>query len=310
MKRFLIKIVLLTLAFVVVNMVMLFSVPRDKNHYMRTYSAKIQQLDATPPPRIIFIGGSNIPFGISSPVIADSLHRPVIDLGLQAGIGARYLLKDCLPYVRKGDVVVLQLEYEHFYGTNKGDQEVFLLFLLENNWRNWTQLDAIQWKFVLADIPTQAIANMKRVRRYLRKHTFDTPIQGDKFDYVKSGFNKWGDEVSHLHFPSTYTPSVIPTNKVVDKDFINWMDHILNQYEKAGAKVLMLPPVCVKSQYASSYSEDIGRELHRIGRPYVTSPDALVLDDSLAFNTGYHLNAKGVEKNTQRIISILSQHLP
>ena len=78
------------------------------------------------------------------------------------------------------------------------------------------------------------------------------------------------------------------------------------EYEKAGIKVVMLPPVCVESQFKASYNEEIAKELNRVHLSYIIEPDSMVLPDSCAFNTGYHLNQKGVELNTRKIIRILS----
>lgn len=304
MQRFLIKFSILAVVFAAVNLLLLFCVPKDKNFYLAEYSEKVALLDTTAQPRMVFIGGSNIPFGINSETISDSLHYHAINFGLHGGIGPRYLLTDCLPYMKKGDVAVLQLEYEHFY--NGGNGESYLLFMMANDWRHCDLLNLTQWKYILTDIPGQAVFNAKRLRKYVTKHTFDTPSDGKKFDYAKSGFNAWGDEVSHLQFLSSYSQPEQPETKVVDKEFVDWLAEAIVKYEEAGVKVVMLPPVCVESQFKASYNEDIAKELERIHRPYITAPAAMVLDDSCAFNTGYHVNRKGVELNTQRIISVLS----
>lgn len=305
MQRFLIKISIFTVLFVVVNILLLFLVPKDRNSYLSEYSRKVEILDTTSQPRVIFIGGSNIPFGINSQAIGDSLHCHVVDFGLHGGIGARYLLDDCLSYIKKGDTVVLQLEYEHFY--NGGNGESYLLFMLANNWRNYGLLNFDQWKCIISETPTEAIANIRRLRKSITKHTFDTPASDKKFEYAKSGFNIWGDEVSHLQFPGSYTQPEVPESKVVDTKFVDWLAETIHLYNRHGVKVLLLPPVCVESQFKASYNEDIARELNRVHLIYITDPTSMVLPDSCAFNTGYHINRKGVEQNTRRIIALLSQ---
>lgn len=67
------------------------------------------------PPRIIFVGGSNLAFGLDSQRIKDSLNINVINYGLHAGIGLKYMVDDISTYARKGDIIVFAPEYSHFY---------------------------------------------------------------------------------------------------------------------------------------------------------------------------------------------------
>ncbi len=39
-------------------------------------------------------------------------------MGVHAGLGMKYIIDDALPYVNKGDLIVLFPEYEHFYTDN------------------------------------------------------------------------------------------------------------------------------------------------------------------------------------------------
>lgn len=304
MRRFLIKLSILAVALVVFNLLLLFLVPKDKNSYLSEYTTKVELLEKTPQPRMVFIGGSNLPFGINSKLIGEAMNRHVINFGLHGGLGVRYLLTDCRPYLKRGDVAVLQFEYEHFY--NSGQGESYLLFMMANNWRKCYLLDFAQWRTIISEIPSEAMFNLKRLRRSITKHTLDTPVNGKRFDYAKSGFNEWGDEVAHFQYPSTFIQPDLPATKVVDPEFFDWLAATVAEYEKAGIKVVMLPPVCVESQFKTSYNEEIAKELNRVHLSYIIEPDSMVLPDSCAFNTGYHLNQKGVELNTRKIIRILS----
>ena len=66
-------------------------------------------------PRIIFIGGSNLAFGTNSQMIKDSLGLNPVNTGLHASLGLKYMLDNTYRYIKKGDIVVVAPEYEHFY---------------------------------------------------------------------------------------------------------------------------------------------------------------------------------------------------
>ena len=140
----------------------------------------------------------------------------------------------------------------------------------------------------------------------MRRGSFDTPTNSKSYVHSKSGFNKFGDEVSHLSYPSVkYHPSGKTNSEIVNNEFINWLAEIIKQYEHAGTKVIMLPPVCIKSHFKVSYNDNIEKALESIKCPYLVSPSSMVLDDSCTFDTGYHVNKEGVKQNTDYIISIL-----
>lgn len=293
---------------VAVNLVLLFAIPKDHNAYLCEYDHKIQLIDTTSQPRTILIGGSNIAFGTDSKMIKDSLRCNVINLGLHGGIGIRYPLEDCLKYIKKGDIVVFQFEYDDFFSGGNGIPETFPAFMVVNDWRNINQLNIYQWKNIIIGTPGEALKNMKRLAVFLLRGSFDSPTVNTKYAYVKSGFNEYGDEISHIKFPNIkYISSGKPDTRKVNNIFMNWLAKTIRQYEQVGAKVVMLPPVCIESHFKVSYNDNIERALININHPYLTNPESMVLHDSCAFNTGYHMNKEGVRQNTRNIIKNLKR---
>src|SRR5688572_21345445 len=74
-----------------------------ETNYLAATIDKHQRLAGTRPPRIIFIGGSNLPFGIKSDMMQKELGRPIVNMGLVAGLGIDFLLKEVAGQVRAGD---------------------------------------------------------------------------------------------------------------------------------------------------------------------------------------------------------------
>ena len=65
----------------------------------------------TTAPQILLVGGSNVIFGYSAAQIMSEFSVPATNLAVHAGLGRRYIFWDCLRYAKRGDLVVLALEY-------------------------------------------------------------------------------------------------------------------------------------------------------------------------------------------------------
>ena len=306
MRQFVRRMSLFVLMIVIVHLLLILPIPADRNQYLQEYNHKIELLETTPSPRIIFIGGSNTAFGISSPVIADSLGCHVVNFGLHGGIGIRYPMEDARSYVREGDVMAIQIEYAHFFGETC-NAETMPKLMVATCWRKAMGMTFAEWRAVVSGLPMLAFSNLKRLILWPFRGTLDSPTPSDHYKYTASGFNEYGDEVSHLNYPST--PYLYKDRKDfghVDSDFCLWLQSCLNDYERRGAVIVMLPPSCTESCFSASYSVDISKALRDIGYPYVAEPQEMTVPDSLSFDSGYHLNREGVLLNTRKIIRILS----
>ncbi len=72
--------------------------------------------------KIIFIGGSNIRFGVDAPRMTRDLGVPVINYGLHAGLGADVIAGRALECVSPGDIVVYSPELSHFHRNASNDR--------------------------------------------------------------------------------------------------------------------------------------------------------------------------------------------
>ena len=63
------------------------------------------------------------------------------------------------------------------------------------------------------------------------------------------------------------------------------------------------------SFFTFSYNDNISEALDDIHHPYIVSPRSMALDDSCAFDTGWHVNKDGVRKNTMNIIKALKDQM-
>jgi hypothetical protein len=118
MKKFFTK--LAVIAFIVgacdaAAMLAVWMLPYDKGAYLAAAIDKHRMLDSIAPPRIILIGGSNVPFNYNSAMMSDAFHLPVVNMGLHANVGLRYMLHEVAPALGKGDLAVVFPEYGEFF---------------------------------------------------------------------------------------------------------------------------------------------------------------------------------------------------
>ncbi len=86
----------------------------DAGNYLAETAAKHARLQALPGPKLVLVGGSSAAFGFSSDLLETAVGRPVVNMGLMAGLGVEYMLAEIRSSLKPGDAVVLSFEYEHF----------------------------------------------------------------------------------------------------------------------------------------------------------------------------------------------------
>src|SRR4051812_14897263 len=116
-RKLLVRLLLLTFAIVLSGLVIgQYDTHAADDNYLAAVLEKDRLIRNTPSPKIILVGGSNLAFGIDSKAIQDSLGLKVVNMGLYAKLGLRYMLAQVKPYIKPGDIVVVVPEYDQFYG--------------------------------------------------------------------------------------------------------------------------------------------------------------------------------------------------
>ncbi len=175
--------------FITLSLTILYFIPVNSPNYLASTIEKHNLLRKTLPPRIIFIGGSNIAFGLDSEMIQKKLHYPVINIGLYGHLGLKFMLNEVKPYIKAKDILVIIPEYEQFFGSLCDGKRDTLMLMLDVNPPSIKYFTLNQ---IIRTIPT--LFNYKRrTLVYLIKGSvpFD-PI------YCRNAFNKNGDVIIHL----------------------------------------------------------------------------------------------------------------
>ncbi|WP_455668285.1 hypothetical protein [Phocaeicola sp.] len=298
MKKFLINVWLAGGMVVALLALLLIVVPQDKDAYLMAYNKKCLLLDSVPSPRIIFVGGSNLCFSLDSKRVKDSLHINVVNYGLHAGIGLKFMIDDVEQYVREGDVIVFAPEYEHFYNCMYGEAETIAPLMAYSHWGKWDLLNGRQVIQVMVGIPS--ILQQDIVGFFPKKENV----------YRLSGINEYGDESKHWKLPDRTVAPGKPIKESLNEGFGYYFIEKIKRMEKK-ARVVIVPPVLRFTSYKVMEPQVIAVScfLKESGHPFLVSAEHHVLPDSCAYDTKYHMNKNGVDRFTSLLIEELKEYL-
>lgn len=297
MKRFILRISCFIFLIVAILIFLACLFPPAPS-YIDAYKHKTALLNTTESPRLIFIGGSNLAFGLNSEAIQDSLGINVVNTGLHAGIGLRSMLDTSEPYLRKGDYVIIAPEYSQFYGTFDGG-EVLANLSFREGLPFIRRLNLRQLSNVIEFLPETIITNLKvNLRR--SNNQSSSPL------YSFKGFNQFGDFTNHWNL-TRQDFKIAEIKENFDSNAADYVARKAKIWSSMGITVYMEPPVVINSYYIKNFDKinTLKSELEKRGIGFIVDPKRHVLSDTMAFDSPYHMSICGVRENTDRIIEDL-----
>ena len=313
--KLILRVALLALAVLLTGFVLSENDTRaDDNSYVAAVLEKDRLIRNTPSPKVIMVGGSNLAFGTDSKLMMDSLGINVINMGLYAKLGLRYMLAQVTPYIRSGDVVIVVPEYDQFYGEYiEGDNTLNAAML-------YTPTDRIPdfiRSYSIIDVILRPRAEHAR-RTFLRaaaaavgKESLIFPPDTNPV-YNRHAFNERGDAVTHLNRegkdPDSIFVGPLPAMKEFNPDAVEVIDDLYKAAMRNGAHAYFMWPSYMDSAYTvnSGAIRTLGTRISSGTRmPVVGMPDSFVFPKNYFFDTRYHLNARGREIRTRKMIELL-----
>jgi hypothetical protein len=306
MKSFLSKIIKFSFLVVIILWIGIVFIP-DKSvqsSILGAYPTKHEFLKQTKTKKIILLGGSNLSFGINSKQIEKVLKKPVINMGIHAGVGLEFMINDIKSYISEGDTVILVPEYEHFYTNNFYGEMELISVLFDIEPQSKKLINREQWYHLIQYLPTYSA---KKIKSYIPS------ILNNKEEslsiYHKNSFNENGDAYFHWSLRNqNYLPAIKNTgNEKINKDVIYLILNFKHYLKNQNATLLIFPPVIDKTSYNNQeiIINKINDELTKNHINFVSEPIKYRYSDTLFFNSYYHLNKMGVDKRTQQLINDL-----
>jgi len=255
-------------------------------------------------PRLILLGGSNLSFGIYSPIIQEKFQIDVINLGIHAGYGLKYMVDDYKKYAKENDIVLLIPEYS-LYLENGLYGELPLIQGINVIPSNVKLLNFEQLLVILRNLPKLCI---KKIGAFVlsKLRTSKGP-----FVYNRNSFNSCGDAVAHWGMPKSNIGTIdMKKGKMVPSKSIKFI-HSFSKFVRDKKGLLLISYPCLnRTSFNSNTSiiNQITAELENLNFELIGTPSKYSLPDSLYFDTHYHLSKKGQIQRTGILVNDLEKH--
>jgi hypothetical protein len=274
---------------------------QSRRHYLAGFLLKARRLEETKSPRILIVGGSSAAFGVNSAALERVSGRPVVNLGLNAGLGLRFILAQAASAVRPGDLVVLMPEYALFYRGEPLDSQTVMLVLR-------FAPDAV--RFVpLRKVPHLLDQGLSALTE--RLHTLRHILAGSDWRhpyYNSDAFDERGDVVAHLESGSRRGKDEhvgVPTPEDAETACRS-LEAFVREASATGARVVLVPAAIPYDDYEAQQQQVValwsyverrtGVEVMGVGKRY---------DRDLFLDTSYHLTRFGRQQRSRDVITLV-----
>lgn len=302
MKKFLLKIIVFCgiMAFIFAIGISLPTTPKAQRYVLFHKPIKDSLLKNVESPRIIFVGGSNLVYGLNSHMVKDSLGLNPINTGTIASVGLYYMMDNTLPYIRSNDIVILVPEYQHYFKKFAYGSSGLVRLLMDVDPSGFSHLNRDQWISFLKNLPDIFISKLD-YNEYFN-------VKLDPAYHVDI-FNEYGDSEAHWTMDKKEFEVSDFRNRKLNPAIIDQMKSFEHEIEKRGATLYVTYP-CFQSKSFEMNQIDIERTneiLKKNSFKILGSPERYRMADSLMFDTPYHLIKFGVDLRTELLIEDLKR---
>jgi hypothetical protein len=283
------------------------------NSYVAAVLEKDRLIRTTPSPKIILVGGSNIAFGIDSKAIQDSLGMSVVNMGLYAKLGLKYMLVQVQPYIRPGDVVIVIPEYDQFFGDYANGDNTLSTAL---RYAPPDRIPDFIRSYSIIDVVLRPRVESAR-RAFLEAAAAAVGMKDQFFPsdtntlYNRNSFNRYGDVVAHLGKKGANPDSIFVKPLPPMKDFnLATLDELNGMEAKASeerAHAYFMFPSYIDRSYKMNVAaiDSLRLKLSGSQMPIVGTATDFVYPGRFMFDSRYHLNSLGREIRTRKMIALL-----
>ncbi len=314
MKKRLIKLIALILIVLIPFPVFSLIVNLTEDSYAKTYLGAFEEkyfrLYNSENKKVIFIGGSSLPFGLRSDLIAEELggEYDVINFGLYATLGTKFMMDMAKDAISEGDIVVLSPELNtQTYSLYFNPEAVLQAtgetpsLRLKLPWENWLS--------VAYSSPSYAIERLK--------YTVNKNAPDPDGIYRADSINEWGDlsvaRPNNIMNDGCDSNMLIYTDdSLLDEEFFAYVNDYVADAEEQGATVYFnYSPVnrlalrsskVARAEFESKLKEKLDCELLGTIEDYM-------IDERYFYDTNFHLNSDGAVYFSHLLATSLKEEL-
>lgn len=280
--------------------------PIEPTGYLAAVADKQHRLRSLESPKLVFVGGSNLSFGVDSPTLERELGLPVANMGLGIYAGFRFMLDSVVDAIQPGDLVVVSPEYQFFYGLYDGDEELF--DVLEAYPQGARFFRSPRQIYVLGRA-SLIFAKLKLKRLILGA------VKDSNLDciYCRGAFNEYGDLTAQLDDPSTDISEMPLFRKgrrttAIDELAVDGLRSFAQAVKARGGRVVVVYPPLPEKQFAENRPklDAVDQRLRREpDLEVLIAPEQSTYPLNLFFDWVYHLNREGRERRAADLAELL-----
>lgn len=260
-------------------------------------------------PKILFIGGSSVRFGINTKLVSRDLNYSAINLGSSVGLRLDYIFYDAKKSIQNNDIVILPLEYVSYHEDKLSATRIVQIWQSDKQY-----FDKMLFKDkmeLLYSIPID-----KEIK--VIGTNIGIPIKKEDNNVAGMILNENGDciNISETKYEKINVKDPFDESKTyLDENTKNSIIDFLNYCKVKNVKVFVTyPPYYYKQNYFEEYNleqinkiNDFWRKQNVIILGEYT--DFIYTDRKIFYDNEYHLNSKGQEKNTEKLIELLKPYI-
>lgn len=313
MKKKIIKFICYILILTVPFAVFFLTTELIENQYKNTFIAELEdkcgRLNNTKGKKIIFVGGSSLPFGLRSDMIEQEISGySVVNFGLYATLGTKVMMDLSKMNINKGDIVILAPEL---------NQQTYSLYF--NPVAVEEALDGFTFKYKYLPFANNLSLFYNYYKFAFRKLSYS--IKNNAPDpigiYRHDSFNGYGDiavERENNIMVNGVDPNmyVYTDERLLDENFIDYVNNYVGYVNKRGASIYFnFSPtnrLAVKSSVSArnKFQENLQEKLYC---NLLNDIEDCIIDEGYFYDTNFHLNSSGAVYFTNKIVKNLKRVL-
>lgn len=280
-----------------------------KVDYPAAIKGKYERLDSLKgAKKIIIAGGSSSSYSINSKLFQSALSIPVINTSLAMSLGSYFHLNITKDYLLKGDVVLYIPEYEFYYGNELGDDFLYTTaFYYPQIIKDFNREQKVNGLNKIVRLPVDFFMGLLK-NKIIKKEKIS-------LQYNRTSYNYLGDNISLDSIENTkIKKSKINRyqklkSKELSNKFLNFLKTFNEYCNQKGVKLIISFPPIEESQYDNRFIKDIFYLKNETGIKFIGTPLDFIYKADLFYDSSYHLNGKGREKRSLKLLEILKKEL-
>lgn len=276
----------------------------------QVYAKKLELADAVSEPRVLVVGGSGALFGLDSSILSETLGRPVINLGVNAGVQSQFIRRYAREAIRPGDWVILSLEYPLYHDRHKVN------FAFNSYWLSHPGIRSLELSMVqLAKLFWFTL--LERVADGYLGLPVDYRVEGL---YGPHNLNEHGDQTnSEAARQEIWMREAVENSTVHDygaqasRFQANWdrWAELARAIEALGGCAVFIPPAMLdRPEYHAGveyeYYAGLAAQARAHGLDYHGEPLGFMYPMERFFDTNYHLNSEAREQHSGKVATLLA----